>query len=503
MRWLASYVDQVVTRDARQLDNRDPERLRRYLRANAAVTGTITEHKTLYDAAGIDRRTAAAYDDLLVALGVTAPVPAWASNELKRLTRAPKRHLADPALAVPLLGIDEAAVLRDGDRLGRLFESFVALHLRALIATARTAMTLHHVRTDGREVDFLIERADRRVIAVEVKAKAAVTARDAATLRWLRGELGERVARGTPRPHRSSSVPARQRRRRGPAGRPRLTSPRSAGKAVAERPTPHRSIPDATRGWSVRSVLWQPDDAGEAVVVAIERQDVADAVAAHHRHVEGIPSRVPLIRQEEIPRQLERSQVHWMDLIDDAQKDRKGRFDCLSSPDRGVAVTDLLQHLGVGDQPVATLDGVSQLRLGAPLVDVRPTDQDTWARSSRRARSRQVAPADLPLHRGDVAGREGVLDCGADGLELPGCVAAWLAIAGGAQGLADPDGERVPLPLCHAGEALPLVLGQHHTTWSLSTHGRCIGSERDLSALVMTCPRTGPVRGSSTGTAAA
>lgn len=193
-RWLASYVEQVVTRDASQLDSRDPERLRRYLRANAAVTGTVAEHKTMYDAAGIDRRTASAYDDLLVALGISAPIPAWATNELKRLTRAPKRHLADPALAVPLLGVDQTSVLRDGERQGRLFETFVALHLRALAAAARTPSALYHLRTDGREIDVVLERPDRRVIAIEVKAKAAVTARDAASLRWLREQLGDQVA---------------------------------------------------------------------------------------------------------------------------------------------------------------------------------------------------------------------------------------------------------------------------------------------------------------------
>lgn len=89
----------LVTRDAAAVSDRNPERLRRYLRACAAVSGQCPERKSVYDAAGVDRRTAVAYDDLLEALGVLAPLPAYEANEIKRLTKAPKRHLADPALA--------------------------------------------------------------------------------------------------------------------------------------------------------------------------------------------------------------------------------------------------------------------------------------------------------------------------------------------------------------------------------------------------------------------
>jgi len=52
-----------------------------------------------YDAAGINRKTAIAYDTLLTNLFVLELVPAWASNRLTRLIKTPKRYLVDPALA--------------------------------------------------------------------------------------------------------------------------------------------------------------------------------------------------------------------------------------------------------------------------------------------------------------------------------------------------------------------------------------------------------------------
>lgn len=193
-RWLQGYAEQLVTRDARAIGDRNPERLRRYLQAAAATTGQVVEHKTVYDAAGIDRRTALAYDDLLEALGVLAPVPAWEANELKRLAKAPKRYLADPALAGQLIGVDEDGLLRDGSLIGRFFETFVALHLRALAGSAQTPSRLFHLRAPDHEIDFVLERPDRRIIGVETKATASPGRADAVHLRWLRRTFGDRVA---------------------------------------------------------------------------------------------------------------------------------------------------------------------------------------------------------------------------------------------------------------------------------------------------------------------
>lgn len=77
-----------------------PGRARSVLRALAACTGGSPSLKTLIDAAGIDRRTAVAYDGLLEHSFVTEQLPAWAANRLNRLVRLPKRYLVDPAFVV-------------------------------------------------------------------------------------------------------------------------------------------------------------------------------------------------------------------------------------------------------------------------------------------------------------------------------------------------------------------------------------------------------------------
>jgi predicted AAA+ superfamily ATPase len=209
-RWLSSYVDQLVSRDVSLVGAvRDPMRLRHYLQAIAANTAGTPALKTLIDAAGIERPTANAYDALLERLLITERLPAWSSNRLNRLMRLPKRHLVDPAFVGPLLGVDARAVLRDGDLLGRLLDSFVVAQLRAECAVSELSPRLFHVRdANGRhEVDVLIEFSDGHVIGVEVKADSAPGPDAARHLRWLRDAIGDRFALGLvlhtgPRPFR-------------------------------------------------------------------------------------------------------------------------------------------------------------------------------------------------------------------------------------------------------------------------------------------------------------
>lgn len=194
MRWLESYTEHLVTRDAEMVERgRDPARLRRFLEAIALNTAGIVEDKTLYEAAGLNRKTALAYERLLVNLLVLELTPAWTSNRLSRLVYTPKRYMIDPALSGAVLRLDTNAVLRDGDLLGRLLDTFVAAQLRAELAVTEARPRLYHVRQQqGRlEVDLLAELGGHGVVGIEVKATAAPAANDARHLATLRDRLGD------------------------------------------------------------------------------------------------------------------------------------------------------------------------------------------------------------------------------------------------------------------------------------------------------------------------
>jgi predicted AAA+ superfamily ATPase len=197
--WLDSYLDQLITRDAASLDGgRDPVRLRRCFEVLALNTAGLATDKTIYEAAGIDRRTFLAYERLLQNLLVLELLPAWTTNRLSRLVRRPKRYLVDPSLFAAALRLDVNGVLRDAGALGRVIDTFVAAQLRPEAALAQSRPRLYHLRQeDGRrELDMVTEFGGQSVVAIEVKASAAPTGQDGRHLVWLRDQLGERFLAG-------------------------------------------------------------------------------------------------------------------------------------------------------------------------------------------------------------------------------------------------------------------------------------------------------------------
>jgi hypothetical protein len=101
---------------------------------------------------------------------------------------------------VAILGLDADALLkgveagpripRSGLLLGRLFESLVTLSLRVYAQAAEAE--LRHLRLHGgsQEVDLIIERSDRRIVAIEVKLSRTIDEDDARHLLWLSEKIG-------------------------------------------------------------------------------------------------------------------------------------------------------------------------------------------------------------------------------------------------------------------------------------------------------------------------
>lgn len=77
--------------------------------------------------------------------------------------------------------------------MGALFESLAALCIR--VAASAVGARVFHLRTpSGRqEVDFIIERADGRILAIEAKLSGAVSDRDVRHLRWLSDRIGDQL----------------------------------------------------------------------------------------------------------------------------------------------------------------------------------------------------------------------------------------------------------------------------------------------------------------------
>ncbi|HEY0636413.1 MAG TPA: DUF4143 domain-containing protein [Pseudonocardiaceae bacterium] len=197
--WLESYLDQLLTRDVAMLAaHRDPQLLRRYLESCALNTAGITDHRAIYEAAGIAKGTGEAYDRLLRNLLVIDTLPAWWTNRIKRLVRGPKRYLVDSSMVLATLRVTVPGLMRDGNLLGRVIDTFVMAQLRAQVPACETQPRLHHLRQEKgqHEIDIIVEYGGGRVFAFEVKAGSAPARGDARHLAWLRTELGDRFLGG-------------------------------------------------------------------------------------------------------------------------------------------------------------------------------------------------------------------------------------------------------------------------------------------------------------------
>jgi len=203
---LDSYIDRIVDHDIDEAGSniRRPAALREWLAAYGAATGTTASYSSILRAAtpGQEdkpaKQTAMTYRDLLQRMWILDPLPAWVpgSTPLMRLAQSPKHHLVDPALAARLAGATFSSLIRgegpahhDNTFLGALFESLGAQTVRSLaqVAGAKT----YHMRVQGgeHEIDIIVERPDRKILAIETKLSPMVRPADVAHVNWLETQI--------------------------------------------------------------------------------------------------------------------------------------------------------------------------------------------------------------------------------------------------------------------------------------------------------------------------
>lgn len=209
---ISGYLDRIVDTDLPEIgpNAKRPASILAWLKAYAAATATMASWETVRDAAksGHDsiatRAALLPYRDGLTRLRILDELPPWSSarNQFARAGMASKHYLADPALAVSLLGYSTQTLPNislkgmgnfDGPLLGRLFEALAVLTVRS-IAEAQFCKVGHFRAQDGRrEVDMVVEGDAGRLIAIEVKLGETVDDTDVRHLNWLASEVGDQL----------------------------------------------------------------------------------------------------------------------------------------------------------------------------------------------------------------------------------------------------------------------------------------------------------------------
>ena len=187
--WLDAYITTILQRDVKSLSEiQKLGQLPHLLRILATRAGGLLNEADIARDAGLSHMTTRNYRSLLKLLFLTLDVPAWHRQIGKRLVKAPKAYLMDTGMLCHLLGYESTTdvLVHRPELFGHVLENFVATELLKQMSFHDKRLGLYHYRTsDGKEVDFVIEGLDGRVVGIEVKAKSQISREDLAGLRSL------------------------------------------------------------------------------------------------------------------------------------------------------------------------------------------------------------------------------------------------------------------------------------------------------------------------------
>lgn len=187
--WFDSYITTLLQRDVRALAEIDKLRVMpNLLRLLANRAGCLLNNADLARDAGLNAVTFNNYKTLLKMLFLVIEVPPWYRNIGKRLVKAPKAYLIDSLMLCHLLAydIDKLKTTRP-EVFGHVIENFVATEIVKQISLVNNGSKLYHFRTsDNKEVDFVIERPDSKLVGIEVKSRDSVNKKDFEGLNFLK-----------------------------------------------------------------------------------------------------------------------------------------------------------------------------------------------------------------------------------------------------------------------------------------------------------------------------
>lgn len=196
--WFSNYVTAILERDVRSMaDISRLEEMPALLTALALRSRGPSNKSALSQELGIPVSSIDRYLVLLERIYLVRRLPGWHNRLGPRLIKSPKLMLCDSGLLCNLLRWDSARLLSDPTSFGLALESFVGVELAKAADLDSDSPRLMHYRTSkGTEIDFVLEAADGRVAAIEVKASNTLVAADFRRFDRLRETLGPRFVRG-------------------------------------------------------------------------------------------------------------------------------------------------------------------------------------------------------------------------------------------------------------------------------------------------------------------
>jgi len=177
LRMSVNYVEAIINQDISRVDGveKNPNRVRLLLRSLARNIATQASGQTILKdmesmEESISDKTFAMYYNALRRIFVVEDMPAWSPSLRSKtaIRSSPKRHFVDPSIATAVMRINPAAVLKDFEYFGFLFEALCARDVR-IYAQRNDGDVFHYRDKSGLEADMIVQLRDGRWGAIEVK----------------------------------------------------------------------------------------------------------------------------------------------------------------------------------------------------------------------------------------------------------------------------------------------------------------------------------------------
>jgi len=173
----SAYVDAVVNEDISKADGieKNPDRVMALMRSisrnisTEAYTTTIL-NDLIANNEPISQNTVDSYLACLKKIFVLEDLPAWSAklHSKTAIRTTAKRHFTDPSIATAVLRATPKRLLADFNTFGYLFESLCIRDLR-IYAESIDGRVYHYRDKSGLEVDAIVQLADGRWGAIEIK----------------------------------------------------------------------------------------------------------------------------------------------------------------------------------------------------------------------------------------------------------------------------------------------------------------------------------------------
>lgn len=179
--WFDGYLTTILQRDAKQIaDLEKVSVLPGLLRTLATRAGGLLNDAEISRDVGLNNVTGKFYRNILKMMFLNFDVPPWFSNIGKRLVKASKGYLTDTLMLCHMLDLNIEDIEKSKPELfGHILENFIATELTKLLTFSNIKAQLFHFRTsDQKEVDFILEKSDGSIFAIEVKRNEDVNGSD-------------------------------------------------------------------------------------------------------------------------------------------------------------------------------------------------------------------------------------------------------------------------------------------------------------------------------------